>query len=838
MDHLPQLKDTSDPYPVVPFLGSTSSIDFSFHDFPSRHGWDQARLEGGDVQQSRDGREVAAFLQTWLYFGLLSELSAAASCEGLKKDYFVQQQGASQVITTRGLDQFIASRVKCIVRISNKKRSGELERLNSALDHARLMTDRLWALHRAHGNSFPLPIEITASIMVLGCTIDSALRKANITTPRRNWNLSKLAKSNMQMRGWCRRDISLADTYLSELSMYCVMHLRRNTAGQSHMRCTEYACDANQVDESNYITKHRTSGCQCNFWAVDPAKLQETISQGRIPYIELKRNTKANGIGLSSLQPSLQSFGNSIVEGPHNRLVIFSHVWSDGLGNPYQNALPLCQLQYFYDMLCDSPWEDVVGSQMADPSVKNPKSVPKSWRRWKRTQFNSPVKIWIDTLCVPLEPKTKKMAIGMLKRYYSLASMTAVLDGELTQLCHKSYTECELLLRIGLSGWMRRCWTMQEAIVAGGSLCVRFADGWFSLPDVVARLRKKNSISPHLMNDEQQATIKRMRRGLKCIILPLKGCIFVVTAPQMLCEWLARLICVKAPKAAWTAAQPAQVSIPPLTASEQLLEDAKSFFAVITDLCRGLPPQDPERTTVRIRRVALAWQGLSYRNTSKAPDRFINFAFACAKREADFALIRDVLFAQQSSEDRLRAWFQAQGHVPAGLIFMKGPKMDLPGYRWAPNDVHPAIIRDHAAAIVTNGGGKGPRAPQGSLQLQKPGLMFSGSVTLGTKTIEVVEGRNAKRYVVELDWETTSAGSEELRMASGLALVLSGDPLPDMSTSAALLANVVRNGYTYVGQFCCGAQAHLVRSGDTNRGETTDIMTGQWLAEEQVWIVT
>ena len=85
----------------------------------------------------------------------------------------------------------------------------------------------------------------------------------------------------------------------------------------------------------------------------------------------------------------------------------------------------------------------------------------------------------------------------------------------------KAYSDGELLLRIGLSAWMSRCWTMQEAVIAGGALSVRFADGWYPLMDIVAFIRGKNStISTNVMNDQQRNKIKSWRTGLMVFCIP------------------------------------------------------------------------------------------------------------------------------------------------------------------------------------------------------------------------------------------------------------------------------------------------------------------------------
>ena len=39
--------------------------------------------------------------------------------------------------------------------------------------------------------------------------------------------------------------------------------------------------------------------------------------------------------------------------------IAISHVWSDGLGNPNENSLPLCQPEFLYDLLVDTHWDEV-----------------------------------------------------------------------------------------------------------------------------------------------------------------------------------------------------------------------------------------------------------------------------------------------------------------------------------------------------------------------------------------------------------------------------------------------------------------------------------------------
>ncbi len=177
-----------------------------------------------------------------------------------------------------------------------------------------------------------------------------------------------------------------------------------------------------------------------------------------------------------------------------------SHVWSDGLGNPHQNSLPLCQLEHLYDLLGDRLWDewydmaenpddfgyDDEGTNKAIDAlnagfkriVPGLKKIIEPVRNFR----GRPLSIWIDTLCVPLEPRYRKIAIARMQDVYAKAVFTAVLDSELRTIRYRTCQPEEILLRIGLSGWFRRAWTFQEGVLANTRIRVLFAEGIFKLP--------------------------------------------------------------------------------------------------------------------------------------------------------------------------------------------------------------------------------------------------------------------------------------------------------------------------------------------------------------------
>ena len=135
-------------------------------------------------------------------------------------------------------------------------------------------------------------------------------------------------------------------------------------------------------------------------------------------------------------------------------------VGGDGLGNQNRNALPLCQLRYIQHLV-----DQLQGDETCVEVTKN---------YW-----------WCDTLCVPVDPGSddyRRMAIREMRHTYANATLALALDAEMMTVPMNS-SPVEVYIRLMLSGWSRRLWTLQEAKLAR-NVVVRFADGIRSLSQI------------------------------------------------------------------------------------------------------------------------------------------------------------------------------------------------------------------------------------------------------------------------------------------------------------------------------------------------------------------
>jgi hypothetical protein len=122
------------------------------------------------------------------------------------------------------------------------------------------------------------------------------------------------------------------------------------------------------------------------------------------------------------------------------------------------NSLPLCQLRYIQNLV----------DELQPPGEGT-----------KHTAW------WCDTLCVPVEPhlnKYRKLAIRQMRKINSSATKVLVLDSSLLLLSRESHP-LELYIRLKLSKWMSRLWTLQEGVLATETH-VQFMNGTKTLSSI------------------------------------------------------------------------------------------------------------------------------------------------------------------------------------------------------------------------------------------------------------------------------------------------------------------------------------------------------------------
>ncbi|KKY23893.1 putative het domain protein [Phaeomoniella chlamydospora] len=200
-----------------------------------------------------------------------------------------------------------------------------------------------------------------------------------------------------------------------------------------HGKCDANHCVALNTDSRTYQQRH-SRDCKdrgdCNPVFVDMNSIVQVIENDDVPIVSIAEDIHGN--------PQLRIIPMSEAR---DRYVAVSHVWAHGRGNPNANALPVCQLWSLVHVL-----RKLIG-------VKS---------------VLQPCEFWIDTLCIPVGAEHKilrKRAIEKIDMVFRESRSVLVLDADL-ELSQSPMSPTELALRVITSGWVRRLWTLSEAVLS------------------------------------------------------------------------------------------------------------------------------------------------------------------------------------------------------------------------------------------------------------------------------------------------------------------------------------------------------------------------------------
>jgi hypothetical protein len=138
-------------------------------------------------------------------------------------------------------------------------------------------------------------------------------------------------------------------------------------------------CIAYHLDWENYHTQH-VEGCDdCGNLIANGQLLEIILQGGFLPLLVPAAHATDRNLGETRLGKAASSNVRVrdlriVSSETHGKYICISHVWSDGLGNPHANAFPMCQYDRVSHML-----------ETLYPGEEVP--------------------FWIDTICVPREPR-------------------------------------------------------------------------------------------------------------------------------------------------------------------------------------------------------------------------------------------------------------------------------------------------------------------------------------------------------------------------------------------------------------------------------------------------
>ncbi|KAL2810284.1 hypothetical protein BJX63DRAFT_423227 [Aspergillus granulosus] len=401
-------------------------------EYPMRQGWESE--PGTEVfPVGQIPQELHPTIECWLYFGMLHYIFG----DQLDQSDFLLPEGddegqQQQFITTKHLEKYVGS-------------------------------DKQW---KKNG---------------LGARVIEIV-------PKVWFFLREREAQQMVQNGWCPLDAEKCRQIGVELDTpaYLQQLVRTKPAWnkRTHEHCKKTECVADNVDESLYVTRHVHEDCSCEHLQAEVEQLHAILLDGGIPLVQI---TPCGGEENRTYEIAIVKKRSS------KRYIAVSHVWADGLGNPFANSLPTCQLGLLYEhariLLTD---KEYVPQYENGPFGSLHTGAARLAHFAGSRRGDNSVLLWIDTLCIPHEREVRSLAIQRIRDVYIGAYRTMLLDSEIRQVNSVSASNLELCLRVlYCSGWIRRLWTLQEGLAAKSRLYVILSDKAVNISTIADELFTK-----------------------------------------------------------------------------------------------------------------------------------------------------------------------------------------------------------------------------------------------------------------------------------------------------------------------------------------------------------
>ena len=460
MDHLPIIKGPAYAVPQIACLCQPNDYDGQgIAGFPERMGWRIDRILGAVRLNEREVqiKSPGALLQSWLYFGVICDFFQIGGLNVDLKD-FVYDLDSELFVTSASLRVHLDKLAASAQELNRDERLQRQQLIRDILRQVFGFFDIYWdAIHQFDRwrASSVLSLDSILSIVILGETFKNAGAVIWPVDPSPlqqvyNFRPQNPLQDRLHKLGWCPNENLMLFRELDVTGLYLASLLKRPFSQRlQHERCSDEECSALQTSETDYETAHAktcSDNTTCPLIMINQEKLSSILHNGSFPILYVPFEPEDS-----------TPIEVKVLESKSERMeyVAFSHVWAHGMGNPKENSLPQCQVLRL-KQLC---------AKLGVKGVLQPA-------------------FWIDTLCIPVASEHKdarKLAIRRMADTYRQSRRVLVVDADLQQ-CSKQCSRTELVTRVLCCGWMRRLWTLQEAVIAektsnASKLDIQFLEG-------------------------------------------------------------------------------------------------------------------------------------------------------------------------------------------------------------------------------------------------------------------------------------------------------------------------------------------------------------------------
>lgn len=377
--------------------------------------------------------EQMAFAQAWIYLGMLVEVLNLGRFTDLGPHFgrpftfedFIYQENGQDYLKTNLDAEFLTNWYFQISTMqSSFSKSPELQRLHDQrFTQLRQILANCYMFFTCHMNpkSFSeLPNTsnedykmVHSSMSVLGTFLSNWVehlfgQRGDIHPFR--WPPGLGIQDSLS--GQCPASMFRMQSQYHSCVMQYLAELQWPVDDESHSGCSKHKCVAYQLDKAAYTFKKSETciGYQCGFDGPNQDSVKDILRAGKVPVIQISSG--------SSSDVKMEVF-----PADDREYVAISHVWSDGLGNPFDNTIHRCQVLEIQRLLENLP----------------------------AFKINC---VWLDTFCVPVDDESlRRKAIRMMRYTYEKARCVLVLDYTLEKVS-LGIDDCAEELEILQSGVM------------------------------------------------------------------------------------------------------------------------------------------------------------------------------------------------------------------------------------------------------------------------------------------------------------------------------------------------------------------------------------------------
>lgn len=289
-------------YDGLPFIGHAKRKGKFIYGDPSP---DLVILDRGirDRLHPHDNEDQESFFQTWLFFGLLSEIFQGNFTQEFKAqsedvneilDFlysnFVYEENGKKYVTTA---KFLPI-IDALMAASNEQPE-DVEGLKSRASHMAICIRYAAAILGTCSQNFNPDIRLSIAAMgeslmwvVSAIQEDLKMEQTALCVWEKDCFTIQM-QEQMTQNGWCPSDIAKCKNSLRSVqALNFISKIDKSKLKRNHSNCEEQFCTAGQIDLSTYKVGHVKEDCNCDLFTIDNVAIVKILEKNdKFPVLKI-----------------------------------------------------------------------------------------------------------------------------------------------------------------------------------------------------------------------------------------------------------------------------------------------------------------------------------------------------------------------------------------------------------------------------------------------------------------------------------------------------------------------------------------------------------------------